>query len=334
VEPKDVSELTADAIPEQTYTGSALTPEVTLRDGGKALTAGTDYTVAYADNVNAGTATVTITGMGNYTGTLTATFAIRAAATEDEPEDKDEQENTQEDPTLTPAQQAKALAKGEAVEGLVTDRRGEPVSYEAASEEAADEATGEIIERTLIIAADPVLDEDGEVVLRDGEPVYEQRNLNLSQALLEAIAELGYTHIRFSVKEAALEWAIADMTEDSNIIRLAPMEADELSQREREAIGEAEQLSGSYRARITAMIDGEETDITSQIPSLTARFGAEAIRELMETERPQCLLVPSDEALEAMVSQAKHVEEGEKDEKESSYQTALAESGLFVLVLQ
>lgn len=124
------------------------------------------------------------------------------------------------------------------------------------------------------------------------------------------------------------------MTEDGNVICLVPMEADELSRRECEAIGEPEQLSGSHRARITAMIDGEEANIAAEIPSLTARFGAEAIRELVETELPQCLLVPSGEALEAMVSQPKLVEEGEEEEKESRYQTALAESGLFVLVPQ
>ena len=38
-----------------------------------------DYTVSYANNVNAGTATVTVTGKGNYSGTLTKTFEIKAA---------------------------------------------------------------------------------------------------------------------------------------------------------------------------------------------------------------------------------------------------------------
>ena len=88
--------------------------------------------------------------------------------------------------------------------------------------------------------ADPVLDEDGQPVLRDGEPVYEQRNLNLSRGLLDALAELGYTHIRFAVKDAALEWQIADMTEDGSVVRLAPMGADERSQAEIEAMDGAE----------------------------------------------------------------------------------------------
>ena len=68
------------AIASQTYTGSALQPAVTVKDGETTLVLDTDYTVAYSDNVNAGTATVQITGKGNYKGTATATFTITKAA--------------------------------------------------------------------------------------------------------------------------------------------------------------------------------------------------------------------------------------------------------------
>ena len=77
---KSVSSLTISDIAAQTYTGSALTPAVTVKDGSTTLTSGTDYTVAYSNNTNAGTATVTVTGKGNYTGTKTATFTINAKA--------------------------------------------------------------------------------------------------------------------------------------------------------------------------------------------------------------------------------------------------------------
>jgi hypothetical protein len=40
------------------------------------LVYGEDYTISYANNVNVGTATATITGMGNYQGTLTYDFKI------------------------------------------------------------------------------------------------------------------------------------------------------------------------------------------------------------------------------------------------------------------
>ena len=50
------------------YTGSALAPPVTSVVKYRTLTQGTDYTVSYSNNVNVGTATVTITGKGVYNG--------------------------------------------------------------------------------------------------------------------------------------------------------------------------------------------------------------------------------------------------------------------------
>ena len=63
-----------------TYNGTPRTPSITVRDGGSLLREGTDYTTAYKNNTNAGTATVTITGKGGYTGTVTKNFTIRKAA--------------------------------------------------------------------------------------------------------------------------------------------------------------------------------------------------------------------------------------------------------------
>lgn len=74
---KDLSSLSA-TLSQTTYnyTGLEHKPTVTIYDGYKKLVSGTDYTVAYKDNKNCGTATVTITGKGNYSGTKTLTFTI------------------------------------------------------------------------------------------------------------------------------------------------------------------------------------------------------------------------------------------------------------------
>jgi hypothetical protein len=64
----------------QTYTGKLLTPAVTVRIGDAALVADRDYTVAYANNVNPGNATVTVTGIGAYTGSKLASFTIGKAS--------------------------------------------------------------------------------------------------------------------------------------------------------------------------------------------------------------------------------------------------------------
>ena len=65
-------------IASQLYTGNVIEPAPEVTYKGEVLKAGTDYTVSYKDNVAAGTATVTVKGMGIYAGTKRRTFAIRA----------------------------------------------------------------------------------------------------------------------------------------------------------------------------------------------------------------------------------------------------------------
>lgn len=78
---KNLQDAWIQAIADQTYTGEAITPTVSVQDGSAVLTLGTDYTVAYSDNTAAGTATVTITAVAgsDYSGTATATFTIAKA---------------------------------------------------------------------------------------------------------------------------------------------------------------------------------------------------------------------------------------------------------------
>ena len=66
-------------IPSVTYNTKPHTPEVTVTFEGSPLEAGKDYDVAYTNNINAGTATVTVTGKGNFTGTASKTFTINKA---------------------------------------------------------------------------------------------------------------------------------------------------------------------------------------------------------------------------------------------------------------
>ena len=73
---KKISDLQFSSIKNQAYSGKAIKPTVTVKDGDKKLVNGTDYTVSYKNNTNIGTATVTITGKENYTGTKTLTFKI------------------------------------------------------------------------------------------------------------------------------------------------------------------------------------------------------------------------------------------------------------------
>lgn len=80
IAPKDItaSDITMGEIKNQSYTGIAVEPEVLLYAGDQRLQPEKDYTVTYENNVNIGTASVTVNGVGNYTGTVTGQFQIEA----------------------------------------------------------------------------------------------------------------------------------------------------------------------------------------------------------------------------------------------------------------
>lgn len=78
LQPSDIT------VENATYTGSTLTPAVTVAVGETTLVEGTDYDIVkYTSNVNAGTGTVTIAGKGDYVGTASQTFIINPAEATD-----------------------------------------------------------------------------------------------------------------------------------------------------------------------------------------------------------------------------------------------------------
>jgi len=76
INPRSISRAVISQIPARVYTGSAIEPDIVIKYGTYDLVAGTDYTLVFEDNVDAGTATVTATGAGNYTGSIIAAFTI------------------------------------------------------------------------------------------------------------------------------------------------------------------------------------------------------------------------------------------------------------------
>ncbi|MCM1569768.1 MAG: Ig-like domain-containing protein [Roseburia sp.] len=74
---KDIARAAATlAYTNKEYTGKAMKPDVTVKDGTKKLSKNTDFKVTYSDNKKAGRATVVIKGIGNYTGSKTLNFTI------------------------------------------------------------------------------------------------------------------------------------------------------------------------------------------------------------------------------------------------------------------
>ncbi|MFQ9516113.1 MAG: C1 family peptidase [Eubacterium sp.] len=75
-----ISNCTVSDIDAHTYTGAAITAKPTITYNGTKLKEGTDYTLSYRNNINVGTASVTIKGLGNYTGAYTVDFTINQAS--------------------------------------------------------------------------------------------------------------------------------------------------------------------------------------------------------------------------------------------------------------
>ena len=110
IDPKTSDENTPDLITilgtdvtidgtEFTATGEAIEPGITVTVAGKELTAGEDYTLVYEDNIQPGTASVTVTGVAEkgYTGSVTIHFTIQEAETQ--PEESKPQETQPEETT-------------------------------------------------------------------------------------------------------------------------------------------------------------------------------------------------------------------------------------------
>lgn len=80
IAPANISDATVELDSSSyTYDGTAHEPKATVTLNGKSLSSETEYELTYADNTNAGNATATVTGKGNYNGRVTATYSIAPA---------------------------------------------------------------------------------------------------------------------------------------------------------------------------------------------------------------------------------------------------------------
>ena len=76
-----ISKCSVSNIKSKTYTGKVIHQSPTVKYGKTTLKKGTDYSLAYSKNINVGTATVTIKGIGNYNGSVKKTFKINPKGT-------------------------------------------------------------------------------------------------------------------------------------------------------------------------------------------------------------------------------------------------------------
>ena len=68
-------------VKNKTYSGKSQTQKITVKNSLMTLNSGSEYKVSYSGNKSVGTATMKITGIGNYNGTITKTFKINPKGT-------------------------------------------------------------------------------------------------------------------------------------------------------------------------------------------------------------------------------------------------------------
>ena len=79
IAPRDLSNASV-SIASQSYTGKPIEPDARVVVNGVTLRRDIDYIIVYSNNTNAGTATASITGIGNYSGSKDALFTISGGA--------------------------------------------------------------------------------------------------------------------------------------------------------------------------------------------------------------------------------------------------------------
>ena len=79
INPRDIANVTVEPIADVTFENNPITPTPVVTDGTPSIITADDYTVSYLNNTVPGTATVVLTGKGNYTGEKVVSFTIKEA---------------------------------------------------------------------------------------------------------------------------------------------------------------------------------------------------------------------------------------------------------------
>ncbi|WP_460490240.1 MBG domain-containing protein, partial [Belliella aquatica] len=115
----------------QIYTGASIEPDVVLEDGGVTLVEGVDYEVTFTDNKDAGTATVTIKGIGIYSGEFNGSFVISPKTLNIIPDNGQSKSYGALDPEFTYTFSGAIIGEIPSFEGLLGRDSGEGVgNYE------------------------------------------------------------------------------------------------------------------------------------------------------------------------------------------------------------
>ena len=206
---------------EFTATGEAIEPAITVTVQGQELTAGEHYTLVYDNNIQPGTASVTVTGVADkgFTGSVTIHFTIQAA-----PEAPTEPEQTQPEETkpeeTTPEETQPEETKPEETE----PEESKPVTYKITKGNKSTwrKDSGKDLSFTVDGDAEDFVrvEIDGKTVNRKHYTVKESRNgttIILKDAFLQRLDTDKYTiTLAFTDGEAEGMFRVSPPADDSN----------------------------------------------------------------------------------------------------------------------
>ena len=196
-------------------TGEEIRPAVTVTVEGKTLTAGEEYTLVYENNIQPGTASVTVTGVEDkgYTGTVIIHFTIEAAESkpeETQPEET-EPEGTQPEETKPEETQPEESKPEETqpVSYKITKGNGS-VWHKDSGKNLSFTADGSHKNFTAILV-------DGKKVNSSYYTVSEGTVVTLDSKLLQSLALGKHTvQLQFTDGEASGSFTVSVPADDSN----------------------------------------------------------------------------------------------------------------------
>ena len=191
-------------------TGEAIVPAVTVTVEGRTLTAGVEYTLVYENNIQPGTASVTVTGVADkgYTGTVIIHYTIEAAETKPEETQPEETQPEETQPEETKPEETQP-------------EETKPVSYKITKGNGASwhKNSG----KNLSFTADgnhkdfTAIEVDGKKVNSSYYTVAEGTVVTLKSSLLQSLALGKHTVVlRFADGEASGTFTVSVPADDTN----------------------------------------------------------------------------------------------------------------------
>lgn len=291
IDPKNIndSDVGMVSIGNQRYTGEEVKPTISLRFGKNELKEGTDFKVEFKDNKQPGTATVTITGMGNYTGKRETSFRILNIASGgtggssgsgggsySDNSFGGDGEGDSEDGFAEADEEVESAEGHLVIDGvdygvIFSDSTGAGCSFVQFIEEVTDEEGNSLEPKQwrLTVIADPLVDEEtGEtLMLGDSEDSdreqYGDAHLRLSMAQVETLTSLGFTEIVFEVENAEVHIPLSSMVSEI-----------EMQQEELEVVDTIEGEEAAEPA------DDEETIVDENVDELEVELAATTVQVL------------------------------------------------------